>query len=71
MAGKTTEKVASGSIFFGYFHDPFDSQAFCMAKRRTLAIPIQGQKLSIADAMKQKIDSEDGRKKYAKHMGTI
>ncbi|MBF0407701.1 MAG: IS1182 family transposase [Candidatus Riflebacteria bacterium] len=41
------------------------------AKRRTLAIPVQGQKLSITDAMKQKIDSEEGRKEYAKRMGTV
>jgi len=41
------------------------------AKRRTLAIPIPGQKLTITEAMKQKVDSEEGRKEYAKRMGAV
>ena len=41
------------------------------AKRRVLSIPIPGQKLSITDAMKQKVDSEEGRKEYAKRMGAV
>ena len=41
------------------------------AKRRVLAIPISGQKLSITDAMKQKVDSEEGREEYAKRMGAV
>lgn len=41
------------------------------AQRRTLAIPIPGQKLTITEAMKQKVDSEEGRKEYAKRMGTV
>lgn len=41
------------------------------AQRRTLAIPLPGQKLSITEAMKQKVDSEAGRRDYAKRMGTV
>lgn len=41
------------------------------AKRRTLAIPNPGQELTITEAMKQKVDSEEGRKTYAKRMGTV
>ncbi len=42
-----------------------------IAKRRTLEIPVPGQKLTITEAMKKKVDSEEGRKLYAKRMGTV
>lgn len=41
------------------------------AQRRTIAIPLSGQKLPLAEVMKQKIDTPEGRQIYGKRLATV
>lgn len=49
-------------------------QKRCLTKRaarRTIAIPLANQGLSLTEAMKQKIDSPEARRIYGKRLGTV
>ena len=83
-AGKTLTSIARHSLIHGRkcrlyagkkeICQDCELRIQCMikkAQRRTLAVPIPGQKLTITEAMKEKVDSEEGKKIYSKRMGAV